>query len=367
MNGLNLAYINLFFTWKIHDMFTEKLMEWHLSLNNRKMPWKGEKNPYRIWLSEIILQQTRVEQGWGYYTRFLQAYPTITDLAKAQESDVFRLWEGLGYYARCRNLIHTAKRIANDLQGEFPSTYVDLLTLKGVGTYTAAAIASFAYDLPHAVVDGNVSRVLSRFFGITDPIDGSVVKKRIHTLANELLDEQSPGAYNQAIMDFGATVCKPAAPLCSDCIMQLHCKAFSEGLVDELPVKAKRPDRKKRWFYYLHVEKDGMVLVRERTGKDIWRNLNELYLVETHERKSLRDLQELPELLALTGGMPARSNQVTKEQRQLLTHQEINGRFVLIEAAGQETPPDGYRWVAREDLDTIPFPKFIASYLSEIR
>jgi A/G-specific adenine glycosylase len=168
-------------------------------------------------------------------------------------------------------------------------------------------------------------------------------------------------------MDFGATVCKPAAPLCSDCIMQLHCKAFSEGLVDELPVKAKRPDRKKRWFYYLHVEKDGMVLVRERTGKDIWRNLNELYLVETHERKSLRDLQALPELLALTGGMPARSNQVTKEQRQLLTHQEINGRFVLIEAAGQETPPDGYRWVAREDLDTIPFPKFIASYLSEIR
>jgi A/G-specific adenine glycosylase len=348
-------------------MFTEKLMDWHVSKNNREMPWKGEKNPYRIWLSEIILQQTRVEQGWSYYTRFLQAYPTITDLAHAQESDVFRLWEGLGYYARCRNLIHTAKKISDDLHGEFPSNYHELLKLKGVGSYTAAAIASFAYDLPHAVVDGNVSRVLSRFFGITDPVDGPVVKKRIHTLANQLLDKNLPGAYNQAIMDFGATICKPAAPLCADCIMQPHCKAFSDDLVDDLPVKAKRPARKQRWFYYLHVEMDGMVLVRERTGKDIWRNLNELYLVETFERKSLHDLQKLPELLALTGGKPASSNNITKEQRQLLTHQEINGRFVQIEAAGQETPPGGYRWIAREDLDSIPFPKLIASYLSEIR
>src|ERR1700753_4004412 len=187
--------------------FARILLKWHKYKNDRKMPWKGEKNPYRIWLSEVILQQTRVDQGWAYYENFLREFPTIHHLAIAPEQKVFKLWEGLGYYSRCRNLIATAKRIDAEYNGEFPSTYEEILALKGIGPYTAAAIASFAFDLPHAVVDGNVTRVLSRYFGDTTPIDSTTGKRRYAELAENLLDKGSPGTYNQAIMDFGATVC----------------------------------------------------------------------------------------------------------------------------------------------------------------
>src|SRR5437868_3718798 len=188
--------------------FTNSLLNWNRKYNKRQMPWKGEKDPYKIWLSEIILQQTRVEQGWNYYHQFVENFPTVIHLAKAPETKVFKLWEGLGYYSRCKNLIATAKIIASKHKGKFPEAYEDIISLKGVGSYTAAAIASFAFDLPFAVVDGNVFRVLSRFFGIATAIDSTAGKKMFTQLAAELLDKKHPGIYNQALMDFGAVVCK---------------------------------------------------------------------------------------------------------------------------------------------------------------
>jgi A/G-specific adenine glycosylase len=219
--------------------FTEILMKWHKQHNSREMPWKGEKDPYKIWLSEIILQQTRVAQGWQYYTNFITRYPTIGQLAKAPDQEVFKLWEGLGYYNRCKNLLFTARQIVNEKNSIFPNQYEDLLALKGVGPYTAAAIASFAYNLPYAVVDGNVFRVLSRYFGIDDPIDSAKGKQVFTELAGKVLWKKEAGLYNQAIMDFGATVCKPFAPACSICPLQKYCRAFKEGRVNQLPVKEK--------------------------------------------------------------------------------------------------------------------------------
>src|SRR5579859_1431456 len=195
--------------------FTKTLLGWNSSGNFREMPWKGEKDPYKVWLSEVILQQTRVQQGWAYYEKFINAFPTIKDLAAALEQKVFKLWEGLGYYSRCRNLIATARKISDEYNGRFPHTYEEILALKGVGPYTAAAIASFAYNLPHAVVDGNVVRVLARFFGITTAADTTSGKKQFAELATALLDPSQAGIYNQAIMDFGATVCTPRNPQCA--------------------------------------------------------------------------------------------------------------------------------------------------------
>ncbi|MGL6267505.1 MAG: A/G-specific adenine glycosylase, partial [Chitinophagaceae bacterium] len=215
-------------------------MDWHKVKNTRQMPWKGEKDPYKIWLSEIILQQTRVEQGWDYYNRFIDAFPSVNDLANAPDQVVFKLWEGLGYYARCRNLLHTARTISTEYKGSFPETYDEIITLKGIGPYTAAAISSFAFGLPYAVVDGNVLRVLSRVFGIQDPIDGKKGKDALTDMAEKLLDKKSPGLYNQAIMDFGAVICKPALPLCDTCPVQRVCVAHKKRLVDKLPVKSQK-------------------------------------------------------------------------------------------------------------------------------
>ena len=231
------------------------------------MPWKGEKDPYKIWLSEIILQQTRVEQGLSYYLRFIEKFPTVDDLANADDNTIFKMWEGLGYYSRCRNLIATARHISNELGGYFPKTYDEILLLKGVGAYTASAIASFAYDLPYAVVDGNVNRVIARFFGLHIPVDSSAGKKLLTAQANALLDKKAPALYNQAIMDFGATVCKPRLPLCSTCFLSRYCKAYNEDMVALLPVKEKKLIRKSRWFYYFLIEKDGRFAVSKDGAK----------------------------------------------------------------------------------------------------
>ena len=206
--------------------FTQLLLKWNSSLNHRPMPWKGEKDPYKIWLSEIILQQTRVEQGWAYYEKFVSNFPTVHDLAKAADQRVYKLWEGLGYYNRCKNLLITARLISKQHKGKFPNTYEHLLSLKGIGPYTASAIASFAYNLPHAVVDGNVFRVLARFYGIATPIDTKPGIDLFNKIATENLSKKQAGVYNQSLMDFGATVCKPVAPNCASCIMQKNALLF---------------------------------------------------------------------------------------------------------------------------------------------
>jgi A/G-specific adenine glycosylase len=231
--------------------FTKQLLYWNQTANHRSMPWKGESDPYKIWLSEVILQQTRVDQGRAYYEKFIQAYPTIQDLAKAKDEKVFKLWEGLGYYNRCRNLLHTARHISNHSKGIFPNTYEGLLALKGIGPYTAAAIASFAFNLPYAVVDGNVFRVLARFHGISTPTDTKEGITLFNTLSNQHFAKDQPGAYNQAIMDFGATVCTPSNPDCVACNLSSKCVAFNVNKVNQLPVKIKRITKKKRHFEYV--------------------------------------------------------------------------------------------------------------------
>ena len=266
------------FTGK-ESFFVKKLLHWDTESNTRLMPWKGEKNPYKIWLSEIILQQTRVQQGWAYYEKFLMHFPTVADLALAKDSDVFKLWEGLGYYNRCKNLLETARHIHYKLNDSFPETYLDILALKGIGPYTAAAIASFAYNLPNAVVDGNVMRVLSRYFGLHQPIDTTEGKKLYTELAEKLLPKNKSAIYNQAIMDFGATICKPMAPLCMQCAVKKNCVALAKNEIGLLPIKQKKLILKERYFHYFFVTYKSKIYIRKRGEGDIWQNLHEPVLI----------------------------------------------------------------------------------------
>ena len=325
------------------------------------MPWKGEKNPYFVWLSEIILQQTRVAQGTPYYERFVEAFPTVLSLAHASEDEVMKLWEGLGYYSRARNLHATAKHIAFELKGEFPDTYQTLLTLKGVGPYTAAAIASFAFDLPHAVVDGNVLRVLARYFGISSPIDDTKSKKQFTELANQLIDAVRPADFNQAIMDFGATVCMPANPLCKTCSMSVECVAFKENRVGELPVNNKKIEKKERYFHYFVIHAGEDVFIRKRVGKDIWQHLYEFPMLEV---TSLLSGEALIETSFISG--PYRTIRVSKPYRQALTHRYIIAIFKEIEVEPDFEPiTTEFLRIKKNNLINFAFPKIITLYLQD--
>ena len=347
--------------------FTQILMDWHRYQNDREMPWKGEKKPYKIWLSEIILQQTRVEQGMGYYHRFIEQYPTIQDLANAPDQQVFKLWEGLGYYNRCRNLLYTAREIVHQRKGIFPKTYEELIALKGVGPYTAAAIASFAYNLPYAVVDGNVFRVLARYMGIDTATDSTEGKKIFNELANEMLDKKEPALYNQAIMDFGATVCKPMAPLCSSCPLQNACAALATGKVNQLPVKEKTLQRRTRYFNYFILEYRQKVWVQQRTAKDIWQHLFEFYLVETEKQvrwdsfliqKWLKDQLNIHEVVI---------GKISEPVVQQLTHQQIKGQFIRLQLTQKPRSLKTGDWKNINQIQELAFPKLITSYLHQLK
>lgn len=343
--------------------FRKKLLKWNKEQNRRSMPWKGEKDPYKIWLSEIILQQTRVEQGWAYYEKFIEAFPTIADLAAAPEKKVFKLWEGLGYYSRCRNLIATAKKIAEEYKGKFPEHYEEIRKLKGIGPYTAAAIASFAYNLPYAVVDGNVQRVLARYHGITTPTDSIAGKKLYLELATALLDKEQPGIYNQAIMDLGAVICKPRNPLCESCFQRKDCVAFRNGWIDRLPVKEKTIQRKTRWLYYFIIEtNNGYIYIRKRNKKDIWENLYEFVLWETDYPKSLETpVADLAR--KILGKAKYDIIGISKIYKQQLTHQVIHGQFIAVRVNGPLAALKEYTLVERKRIKEYPFPQLIAAYL----
>ncbi len=344
--------------------FVKQLEKWNRLHNKREMPWKGEKDPYKIWLSEIILQQTRVGQGLEYYKRFIKTFPTIQQLAKAPETKVFKLWEGLGYYTRCKNLIATAKYISGKLKGEFPDKYEDILALKGIGPYTAAAIGSFAFSLPYAVVDGNVFRVLSRYFGIDTDIGSNDGKKLFASLANELLDKKKPGIYNQALMDFGAMICKPQLPLCADCLLNINCKAKQNGWVNRLPVKEKSIVKKTRWFYYIIAGYNGGLYVRKRGAGDIWENLYEFILIENEGALATEKITRHEQLKKLFGKNKLEVGQVSRPYRQLLTHQTIIGQFIRITLNKPVSIP-GYQLVKEDKINKLPFPKFIRNYLKD--
>ncbi len=345
--------------------FSRLLLRWNRQKNKRQMPWKGEKDPYKIWLSEIILQQTRVEQGLAYYHRFVENFPDIHQLANAPDSEVFKLWEGLGYYTRCRNLIATARYISKELQGKFPDTYEEIKSLKGIGPYTAAAISSFAFNLPYAVVDGNVFRVLSRVFGIHKPIDSTEGKKYFTQLANGILDKKKPGIYNQAIMDFGAIICKPAVPLCNECVFKKTCFAFLHNKINVLPVKEKKIRIKKRWFYYLVIEHQHKIAIQQRIEKDIWNQLYEFPMIEMGEEATAEEIILQAEKLNLLQKKNYELVTVSPLFKQQLSHQLIAGQFIKIKLTGKPLLKKNQLWVTNKQLKKFAFPRFINHYLDK--
>lgn len=341
--------------------FTNNLLQWNRIENHRQMPWKGEKDPYRIWVSEIILQQTRVQQGTSYYQNFIKKFPDVHTLANARDEEVYKCWEGLGYYSRCKNLIETARTIRNSYHGVFPSSFHDIIRLKGIGPYTAAAISSFAFNEKHAVVDGNVQRVLARYFGITVAPNTTPGKRLFADTANKLIDESAPGEYNQAIMDFGAEICKPRNPMCASCPLSAGCFAFNNNMVQDLPAKTTQAAVRERWLYYFIIEFADSVFIRKREAKDIWRNLHEFVVFESVSENETAAIAFLNQLLQhQTFVIVAKSNL----QTQLLSHQRIKGRFINVKL---NHPPaiTGYKLVEKNNLQAYAFPRFINAYLEE--
>lgn len=347
----------------LKKIFATLLMKWNREKNNRQMPWKGEKNPYKIWLSEIILQQTRVEQGLNYYHNFIKIFPDINKLAKAADEKIFKMWEGLGYYTRCRNLIATARYISKEHKGKFPVTYEEIKALKGVGPYTAAAISSFAFNLPHAVLDGNVYRVLARVFGIDKPVDSTEGKKYFASLADKLLDKKQSGIYNQAIMDFGALVCKPVSPVCSECIFRKSCSAFLNNKVNDLPVKGKKLKTRKRWFYYLVLEFENKIAIRQRMEKDIWQGLYEFPLIETTNECNTKTILQRAEKKKWILKKGIKVISVSPLFKQQLSHQLITGQFIKLSLKKKPLLNNDWLWVIQNKFGKYAFPQFINQFL----
>lgn len=337
--------------------FTRQLLLWYQK-NKRDLPWRNTTNPYYIWLSEIILQQTRIEQGLPYYLSFTENFPTLKDLATANEDDVLKLWQGLGYYSRARNLHFTAKTIYFDLNNTFPNNYNNIIKLKGIGPYTAAAIASFAYKEPVAVVDGNVFRVLSRFFGIHDDIAIGKNRTVFQNLANELISKKHPDLFNHAIMDFGATVCVPANPKCGQCILNQNCYAFLKNEVNQLPVKNKKITIKNRFFNYLILKKDDKIVLQQRTDKDIWQQLYELPLVETLQDNE-EDLFEYLSALFPESTIKKITPNAIKHK---LSHQQLHISFYEIQVADFDTK---HLVVPLNQLDLYAYPIVLWNFLKD--
>ncbi|OUR98246.1 A/G-specific adenine glycosylase [Flavobacteriales bacterium 33_180_T64] len=341
--------------------FTKILTHWY-SVNKRNLPWRETKNPYQIWLSEIIMQQTQIKQGLPYYDAFVNKFPTIFKLANANEQDILKLWQGLGYYSRARNLHASAKYVVNELNGKFPTTYSELLKLKGVGDYTASAIASICFDEPTAVVDGNVYRVLSRHFGIDTPINSTLGIKEFKTLATTLIDTKNPGDYNQAIMEFGAVQCKPKNPNCINCPLKNSCVALQKDYVSELPVKLKKTKVTKKYFNFLVILSEGeKIIFEKRVSKGIWQNLYQFPLVES--KKSLEshefhylNLKDTPiEKIPFEHSLYNETDKIHK-----LSHQHLYTKFWIISAdiLTENTIPF-------TKIKTYPTPILISNFIDE--
>lgn len=328
------------------------------------MPWRKTDDPYRIWLSEIILQQTRVAQGLPYYHRFVEEFPSVYHLARAKEDAVLKLWEGLGYYNRARNMQAAARQIVDDHKGSFPRTYVDLLELKGVGEYTAAAISSFAYNEVQAVVDGNVFRVLARFYGVDTPINSTKGKKQFAALAADLIDPEKPGEYNQALMEFGALQCVPKNPDCGKCPLAVHCYAYKSDEVQEFPVKVRKKYDRKRYFNFAMIELPGGELLVERRGdKDVWRNL---YQFPAVEHTQLLEVDQLLHELEIASSSKAPDVLAVDDLKpHKLSHQTLHCRIFVIRWNDPEKLPGlaAAEVVTVERLKELAFPRPLRKYL----
>jgi len=309
---------------------SKKLTDWY-SDYKRDLPWRDISDPYRIWISEIILQQTRVIQGLSYYNRFIEHFPTIAELAEAEEDDVLKYWQGLGYYTRARNLHKAARQIMTDYNGVFPTQHSDIIKLSGIGEYTAAAISSFAYNQPYAVVDGNVYRGLSRLFNIQTPIDSTSGKKEFALLAQNLLSTSNPGMHNQALMEFGALQCVPSAPGCTICTLQSVCLAFENNTVSLLPIKSQKKKSTNRYFNYLFVKSQDNTFLQKRTGKDVWQNLFEFPLIESDRLFSTSELVDDETFKSLFHNIAeVEILKISNPMKHVLSHRVIYAQFFSI-------------------------------------
>ena len=341
--------------------FSEILINWYRE-HKRELPWRESSDPYLIWISEIILQQTRVVQGYDYFIRFIKRFPDVTSLAEADEDEVMKFWQGLGYYSRARNL-HAAARSMN---GVFPKTYPEVLALKGVGEYTAAAICSFAYNMPYAVVDGNVYRVLSRYLGIETPIDSTEGKKLFASLAGEFLDKSRPAVYNQAIMDFGAIQCTPQNPACLFCPLAGSCMALSKSMVAQLPVKQHKTKTTERFLNYIYVRAGACTFINKRTGNDIWKNLFELPLIETASSVTEEELLALPEFIKLFDKeeVPV-VRSICRNVKHVLSHRVLYANFYEVVLPEKTKSFSSYLKIKTNELEQYAVPKLIHAYLEK--
>lgn len=337
-------------------IFEEEITRWY-KLNKRDLPWRKTRDPYLIWLSEIILQQTRVNQGLSYYEKFSEKYPTVQDLANEKEDEVLKLWQGLGYYSRARNMHFTAKYIVENLNGKFPSSYDEILKLKGVGEYTAAAVASFSFDEKKAVLDGNVFRLLSRYFGIHLPIDSSAGKKEFKSLANDLILEKEPGTYNQAIMEYGALVCTPKVPSCKSCRLSINCEALSKNEVDILPLKSKKINKRDRFFNFLVITDGESAYLQQRLEKDIWIRLFQFPLLETEQEISSIENNSLIDSKHYLVNV--------SDHKHLLSHQTIYAKFWLFKSETALPQNSKFKIVSISEIHNYAVPKLIENYLNE--
>lgn len=340
--------------------FTQQILTWYES-HKRQLPWRNISDPYRIWVSEIILQQTRIAQGYEYYLRFVKAFPTVGDLAHATEDDVLRLWQGLGYYSRARNMRLAAQTVLSDFGGTFPNNYADVLSLKGIGVYTAAAICSFAYNQPYAVVDGNVYRVISRYFGVDLPIDSTQGKKHFAQLAQELLPPKHSADYNQGIMDFGAMQCTPQSPLCDSCPLSDSCFAFNKGKIDVLPNKSKLVKTVQRYFVFVDVISPQGHWLHRRDQKDIWHGLYEYPLLEFSHQPSFNEVVSHPFVQSFQGCWRL----IKANVKHVLTHQTIFADYYQLSINTALTPPKGFVCVAEDDLNQYAMPQLLRKLVDE--
>jgi len=344
--------------------FLHTIYHW-FEKNKRDLPWRRTNDPYKIWISEIILQQTQVKQGIEYYSRFISRFPDIFKLARSPEDEVLKMWQGLGYYSRARNLHHSAKIIVNNYNGQFPSDYEKIISLKGIGEYTAAAIASITFNLPYAAVDGNVSRFLARYFNYEIPVDTSEGKSGINKIANEILDKANPGMHNQAVMEFGALQCTSINPSCTECPVGGSCLAFHNDLVRELPLKTKRPKQKNRYFNYFLFESGNKILMQKREGNDIWKNLWQLPLIETESDTEIGELLQWPSFSGFTGRDNIGLVKVEKRVIHILSHQKIIARFIRINISEFKNLPSEIIPVNKKDIHKLAVPKLIENFLTE--
>lgn len=347
------------------NQFRKNLIHWYFD-HKRDLPWRNTTDPYKIWLSEIILQQTRVKQGLSYYLKFEKNYPNIATLADTQEDKLMKDWEGLGYYSRARNLHAAAKYISKDLNGVFPKSYEEILKLNGVGEYTAAAISSFAFNESHAVVDGNVFRFLSRLHGIDTAINSGEGKKLFSNLAQDLLDKKDPATYNQAIMEFGALLCTPKNPSCGDCPFQGSCEAFRTNRINDLPVKIKKNYNTHRFLHFFYLEKENEIALERREEKDIWAKLYQFPLVESSELLSFPALFERPEAQMILDGLNLCLIETADLKPHKLSHQTINARIFRLKVTPNNVS-ENLRWYSLLEINQLGFPRPLRIFLDRIQ